>query len=199
MRDSLGSAQKTPVMLKKLLEPFGYVVAVLLLVVLGPGTPLGFFVAVVTIVVALYRNSVYWRRFLERQQAKTAAILGGSPDQLRAVLEEVNRLLPQDPLAAQRALENYSRPLRERSRGKREELWQRARFHRSAGHELEQDLQQDLTACHQALDRVRKIGPKEPGMSAVASELEAEIGAVEQDLAKLRAIPMPGTDADGAA
>jgi hypothetical protein len=36
-------------------------------------------------------------------------------------------------------------------------------------------------------------------MSAVASELEAEIGAVEQDLAKVRAILMPGTNADGAA
>jgi hypothetical protein len=163
-----------------------------------PYTPLTVGIAVVIIVVGLYWNSVDWRRFIERQQAKTAAILGGSPDQLRAVLKEVNRLLPQDPLAAQRALENYSRPLRERSRGKREELW-RARLHRSAAHQLEEDLQQDLAACHQALDRVRKMGPREPGISAVASELEAEIATVEQDLAKLRAILMPGSNADGAA
>jgi len=164
-----------------------------------PQTPLVWSIEVIVIVLGLYWNSVARRQFKERQQAKTAAILGGSPDQLRAVLKEVDRLLPQDPLAAQRALANYSRPLRERSRDKREELWQRARLHRSAAHELEQDLQEDLTTCHQALDRVRKMGSQEPGISAVASELEAEIRAVEQDLAKLRAILMLGSNADGAA
>ena len=164
-----------------------------------PRTPLMMGILVIVIVLGLYWNSVAWRRFMEREQAKTAAILGGSPDQLHAVLKEVDRLLPHDPLAAQRALESYSHPLRERSRDQREELWQRARLHRSAAHELEQVLQQDLTTCRRALDRVHKMRVQEPGMSAVASELEAEIGAVEQDLAKVRAILMPGTNADGAA
>ena len=183
---------------RQLLPILGYVAVGAVLVVM-PYTPLRVGIAVGVLVLALYSNSVDWRRFIERQRAKTAAILGGSPDQLRVILKEVNRLLPHDPLAAQRVLENYSRPLRERSRGKREELWQRARLHRSAAHELEQDLKQDLTAYRQALDRVRKMGPNEPGISEVASQLEAEIGAVEQDLAKLRAILIPGSNADGAA
>src|SRR5690349_115106 len=128
-------------------------------------------IAVIVIVLGSYWNSVAWRKFIERQQAKTAAILGGEPDQLRAVLKEVDRLLPQDPLAAQPALEDYSRPLRRRSGDKREELWQRARLHRSAARELERDLQEDLTACHHVLDRVHKMRAPESRMSALALEL----------------------------
>ena len=186
-------------MLKKLLPICSYIALFLLLFVLDLSAPIRFVIAVVTLVVVLYQNSVYWRRVIERQQAKTAAILGGSPHQLRAVLKEVHRLLPKDPVAAQRALESYSRPLRERSRAMREELWRQARLHRSAAHELEQDLQQDLATCRQALDRVRKMGPNRPGMSAVASELETQIAAIEQDLAKVQGILMPGPNADGAA
>jgi hypothetical protein len=190
---------------RALLPILRYVAVIAVLVVLAvvfqklPYTPLTVGIAVVVLVLVLYSNSVAWSKFLEREKAKHAAILEGSPDQLRAVLKEVDRLLPQDPLAAQRALENYSRPLRERGLSMGEELWQRVRLHRSRAHELEQVLQQDLTACHRALDRVRKLRPQEPGMSAVASELEAQIGAVEQDLARLRTILTPRTNADGAA
>jgi hypothetical protein len=186
-------------MSRALLEISGYVAALLLLEVVGPDTPLGFIIGVAIIVVALYRNSVFWRKFIERQQAKTAATLGGSPDQLRAVLKDLNRLLPHDPLAAQRTIKNYSRPLRERSRAKREELWHRARLHRSAAHELEQDLQDEIATCRHALNRVRKMSVQEPGMSAVAHDLEEQLRAAEQDLAKVRALLTPGISPDGAA
>jgi hypothetical protein len=165
-----------------------------------PDTPLVVGIAVVVLVLALYSNSVAWRKFLERQKAKTAALLGGSPDQLRAVLDEVERLLPRDPLAAQRALEIYSRPLREHSQLKREHLWRRARLDRSAAHELERDLREDLTAYHYALERVRGMRPQGPGTSALANELEAQIGTAEQDLTRLRQFSIQvGGNADGAA
>ena len=61
-----------------------YLILWLLISTLGrhvtiPLTPVTWSAAVIILVVALYRNSVFWRKFHERQAARTATNLGGTP------------------------------------------------------------------------------------------------------------------------
>ncbi|HEV2750962.1 MAG TPA: hypothetical protein VGV12_10620 [Gemmatimonadales bacterium] len=168
-----------------------------------PDTPLVdglvFIITVVVIVSGAYRNSVFWRNFNERQQAKTAALLGGSPDRLRKVLEDVERLLLEDPLAAQRMLQAYSQPLRDRSQVEREDLWQRARADRSAAHELEQELRDDLAAYRHTVERLRGVRAAGPGAAALLSELEGQIDTTQRDLSRIDAFHLKRGNENGAA
>ena len=187
---------------KLLLRLVPYLVAAAFIwwLVTSPVTPFTQFAAVVVIVVALYSKSVYWRKVKERNAARTAAILGESPDQLRAFLRDVEPLLKGDPVAAQRAFEAHFRPQRERTRAEREQLWQRAGVERAAAAQLDRTLRDDLAAHRAALATVQKMVSRSPGMAPLVGEMEAEIIRTEQDITKvghfLRRI---GDDANGAA
>jgi len=173
---------------KLLLRLVPYLVAAAFMwwLVTSPVTPFTQFAAVVVIVVALYSKSVYWRKVKERNAARTAAIFGESPDQLRAFLRDVEPLLKGDPVAAQRVFEAHFRPQRERTR--------------AAAAQLDRTLRDDLAAHRAALATVQKMVSRSPGMAPLVGEMEAEIIRTEQDITKvghfLRRI---GDDANGAA
>ena len=142
------------------------------------------------VIAALVRSSrAGWHALHRRQRDELEARLGENPEQLAALIHEVEPLWATDPGKAQRMLEAHYRSVREREAAKRAALWKRAASDPAAAAELKAAFADDLETHHFArreLERSRKVAP------GVLEEIDAEMASTRREmrvLAKLVGAP----------
>jgi hypothetical protein len=142
------------------------------------------------VIAALVRSSrAGWQALHRRQRDEFAARLGENPDQIVALINEVEPLWATDPGKAERMLQAHYVSVRERDAARRAALWKRAASDPTAAGELKAALAEDLETHHSArreLERSRKVIPE------VLEEIDAEMASTRRQmvvLAKLRRTP----------
>ncbi len=111
----------------------------------------------------------------------------------RAVLEEVDRLLPSDPATAQRILHDHFGKEDQREEAERAALRDQAQTNRSAAEELRRRLREDLEVWQAIRKHSRKNAGHPTAPDALSnldkweSETRTELAQVDELIRKLRA------------